>query len=142
MGRNDETKGVRLYSAAFLLLMAAPCQEPNPDFDGASGSGSAEGTTTTQSTTDTGPSTAPGTGSGDGTTSGPPPDTTTGMPPDTTTGPPDGTSTSDGGSTTGCAGMVCGGECVDTQTNNDHCGMCDEKCNPQQTCIDGMCMMN
>ncbi|MCA9656629.1 MAG: hypothetical protein H6712_05490 [Myxococcales bacterium] len=37
---------------------------------------------------------------------------------------------------------MCGADCVDLMTDNDHCGDCTKKCNPQQTCIDGDCVMN
>jgi branched-chain amino acid transport system substrate-binding protein len=34
---------------------------------------------------------------------------------------------------------ICGGECVDTDTDVDHCGECNESCNPDEHCIDGTC---
>ena len=35
---------------------------------------------------------------------------------------------------------ACGMECINTQTNRDHCGMCSNKCNSTDTCVSGMCV--
>ena len=34
----------------------------------------------------------------------------------------------------------CGGECVDTSASHEHCGGCDEACEPAQVCMDGSCI--
>jgi hypothetical protein len=33
----------------------------------------------------------------------------------------------------------CGGECVDTDIDRDHCGRCGNQCGDEQSCEDGMC---
>lgn len=38
-----------------------------------------------------------------------------------------------------CNGMVCGGECLDTSTDEQHCGGCTTVCDPGQACQAGMC---
>ena len=36
---------------------------------------------------------------------------------------------------------LCGGVCVDTTSDRDHCGMCGMKCHPvQQVCEDSLCV--
>jgi hypothetical protein len=35
--------------------------------------------------------------------------------------------------------MNCGGECVDVQVEPDHCGGCDEPCEPGEVCQEGSC---
>lgn len=121
-----------------LLLMAA-CQEPNPDFDGPAESGNDTGPTgTTEVDPDAGTSsTGPVvTSDGTGSTTDEPPGTSSGEPPGTSSGEP-----AEGSTTEGCMGMICAGECVDVQTDPDHCGMCNEKCVGQQECVDGECVM-
>jgi hypothetical protein len=121
------------------VIVAAACQEPNPDFDGAATSSNDTGPAATS--TETGPDTnATSTGpvaTGDGTTG-----TSSGEPPGTSSGEPGTSSGAPGDSTTeACMGMMCQGECVDTQTDDDNCGMCNNKCMGIQQCIDGECMM-
>jgi hypothetical protein len=48
--------------------------------------------------------------------------------------------------TNGACGSVCnagfsrcGGNCVDTNTNKQHCGTCGNKCMGQAMCIGGFC---
>lgn len=43
----------------------------------------------------------------------------------------------------GCEGGLeeCGGECVDTDTNRDHCGVCDHECDGEEVCHDGTCLL-
>lgn len=48
--------------------------------------------------------------------------------------------TSDGGTPSPDAACVmCGGACVDLQTDARHCGACDSACGPTQTCVAGRC---
>ena len=123
----------RWRAAAFVgawLFSMAGCKERNPDFDGP------------VATNDTGPastssdeSTSMGTAvTGDGTGSS--------ESPGTSSGEPSGTSSdeSTNGSTTGCMGMSCAGECVDVMTDPNNCGMCNNDCHGQQVCVDGECM--
>ncbi len=148
MKRNTEKRRPRVYSLGVVLLMAAPpCQETNPDFGGPAEGGDTDvaGTTTTTGPgTDAGPDTGADTAAtGDGTTAGNP--GTTGDPPATTgagsTTAEGSTSSTGEGSTGGCT--MCGAQCVDTQTDPDHCGECNNKCNPaQEQCVDGMCVPN
>ncbi|MBM4376026.1 MAG: hypothetical protein FJ095_13150 [Deltaproteobacteria bacterium] len=35
---------------------------------------------------------------------------------------------------------VCGGSCVDLQTDPKHCGKCDQSCGPSQKCSAGLCI--
>jgi hypothetical protein len=135
---HETTPGGRLYSLS-LLLLAASCQEPNPDFDGpASGAGTASPTSSSEgddpASSESGAATGPGS-SGSPPTTGP--ETTTGTPPatsgDTTIGDPSDGSTGD------CTD--CAGQCVDTNTDPNHCGMCNNKCNPgQEHCQMGECV--
>src|SRR5687768_14028847 len=39
-----------------------------------------------------------------------------------------------------CEETMCGSECVDTQSNEDHCGACDEACDDGRTCEAGDCV--
>jgi len=39
-----------------------------------------------------------------------------------------------------CQGEMCGGSCVDTQTDPAHCGGCDQPCTPGQLCAGGSCL--
>jgi len=137
----------RSFSCALgvlLLTAATSCQEPNPEFGGPvqTEDTGAPSTTTSPETgeagTDTPMETGPATGSAEGTTTGTP--GSTGQPA-TTTGPADSSSGSAEESTGGCT--MCGSECVDTQTDPDNCGECDNRCNPaQEQCVDGMCVPN
>ncbi len=36
---------------------------------------------------------------------------------------------------------VCGTDCVDTQTDEDHCGACGQPCADNETCRDGACLV-
>jgi len=49
-------------------------------------------------------------------------------------------SSSSGPTTGGCAGMVCGGACVDVMSDEAHCGMCDLPCAPGEACTAGECV--
>jgi hypothetical protein len=42
----------------------------------------------------------------------------------------------------GSATTCCGGLCVDTQTNPEHCGGCGIRCGPHASCVDGRCRCN
>ena len=33
----------------------------------------------------------------------------------------------------------CGGECINLETSNDHCGTCTKSCSPGEECIEGLC---
>ncbi len=44
---------------------------------------------------------------------------------------------SDGGVT--CNGMICNGECIDTDSDTAHCGACGARCGEGHTCVDGVC---
>lgn len=46
---------------------------------------------------------------------------------------------SDGADPATCEGDVCGGACVDTDTNAAHCGGCGNACPDGQACVDGTC---
>jgi len=46
---------------------------------------------------------------------------------------PDGTTTCDAGL------RACGAACVDTSRHPDHCGRCNVRCNPGETCVEGTC---
>ena len=43
----------------------------------------------------------------------------------------------------GCAPAhtECGGECVDTRTNENHCGGCGQVCDPMASCGNGVCVV-
>lgn len=47
----------------------------------------------------------------------------------------------DSGQPVSCTGgnLQCGGSCVDTKTNNQHCGACGNACSNGQVCGDGKC---
>lgn len=140
LGDRREQQRWMAWAGPWLLLSAAACKEPNPDFDGAAESANDTGSAST-STTGPEPTTSPdSTGpvvTGDGTTGA-----SSGEPPGTSSGEPPGTSSGEPGSTTeACVGMVCMGVCVDTMTDDDNCGECDNKCVGQQMCIDGTCVM-
>jgi hypothetical protein len=47
---------------------------------------------------------------------------------------------STGGDCTGPGEEICGGVCVNTQENPDHCGKCFNKCE-FEACIEGECMV-
>lgn len=146
-------KGGRVSSFWILLSLAAPpCQETNPDFDGASGadtglasstagtsSASADdGVVTTSSPTTT--SAEGGSGSGSGTTA----PVATGSGGDSTGSVLDGTSSGSGdssGSSTGLGCTMCPDGCVDLMTDHDNCGECGNDCHPvQEICEMGMCV--
>jgi hypothetical protein len=38
-----------------------------------------------------------------------------------------------------CQGMVCGGECIDTSLDEEHCGGCTTVCDPGQACQASVC---
>lgn len=121
------------------LLVAAACQEPNPDFDGpaesANDTGSESASTTGPAATTSPDSTGPGV-TGDATSG------SSSGEPGTSSGAPGTSSGETGGSTTeACMGMICEGVCVDTMTDPDHCGMCDNNCVGQQECIEGECIV-
>lgn len=40
----------------------------------------------------------------------------------------------------GCLNTLCDGECVDTQTNPDHCGQCEIVCEQGSECCEGTCV--
>lgn len=40
----------------------------------------------------------------------------------------------------GCDGMICGTDCVDLDTDPNHCGNCDTACIGATTCIGGLCV--
>jgi len=42
----------------------------------------------------------------------------------------------------GAGETCCGTSCVDIQTNNSHCGGCDDACDPNETCSGGECHCN
>ena len=139
------TRSIRGLELALAVALASfGCQEPNPDFDGpanstTSGGTSSSGSTTAPSDTTADPTMAGTAGGTSGSTTDTPPGTTTGS---TTSMDGSTTSGSSGGSTTdACMGMVCMGVCIDPQTDNDNCGMCDNKCPGQQQCVTGECMM-
>ncbi len=46
----------------------------------------------------------------------------------------------DGGPTCPSGQTSCGGECVDTQTDAEHCGACDTECASGEACMAGSCM--
>ncbi len=57
-------------------------------------------------------------------------------------GTPDGgtpDATPDTGSGCPAGETMCAGGCVDTNTNNDHCGRCNNACRGRTSCMDGMC---
>jgi hypothetical protein len=137
MKRDRPERGVQPCAAWLLMaIMAAPaCQEPNPDFDGPAATSNA--TETTSTSTGPAPDTDQDTGpvTSDGSSTGPAPGSSSGEPPGTSSGEP-------GGSTTeGCMGTECAGICVDTMTDDDNCGMCNNKCPGQQECMAGECVM-
>lgn len=39
-------------------------------------------------------------------------------------------------------GVLCGQSCVDTETNQQHCGGCDQACQGNETCCEGSCSTN
>jgi hypothetical protein len=44
---------------------------------------------------------------------------------------------------TGCGGQAyCGGECIDVQWNDDHCGSCNNACSAIEACYAGTCESN
>ncbi len=70
-------------------------------------------------------------------------DTDTDTETDTGTGTGTDTDTdTDTGTGTGCGGgeVDCGGECVDTQTDEGHCGACDAPCGDGLDCTAGVCL--
>jgi hypothetical protein len=140
------TKATRLHSVWILLSLAAPpCQEANPDFDGAppetsttsgvGSSGGGEGPVTTLGSTSGADGTSGvvtgGMESGSGSTTS----TTTGGP--ATGGNSD---ASGGGSSTGACEMCGGDTCVDLMTDAAHCGMCDHGCPGNQICVAADCV--
>src|SRR5262249_24837948 len=38
-----------------------------------------------------------------------------------------------------CSGVLCGGQCVDTQSDPSNCGACGSVCLPRDTCVLGGC---
>jgi hypothetical protein len=52
------------------------------------------------------------------------------------------TNTGTGGNPNTCPGseQMCAGKCVDTQLDQDNCGMCNQKCSSGDTCRLGSCM--
>lgn len=109
-------------------------------------------TTTSGETTEPGPTTSTTTTT-DATPTGSPPTSTTAAP---TTDPSTDATTTDAttdtttmgvtesSSTTepGCAPLAeCGGECVDTQIDPNHCGGCDQPCGAMEACVEGGCML-
>jgi len=53
--------------------------------------------------------------------------------------PDDAGGASDAGDDAGSRLQVCGGQTVDTQSNDQHCGKCDAPCNNKRTCVSGQC---
>lgn len=117
-----------------MALLAPPCQETNPDFDdpgsedaaastdAADDDGATVGSTSTASA-DTGPGTADASSTS--------PDATGPLTTSADTGP------------IACEDpmLVCAGACVDAMTNPDHCGTCNNKCNPaHEACVMGECV--
>lgn len=140
MARQRQRRALGLLAGLLTMVGTSACQEPNPNFDGPAAS-TTTGDSSTGASTGTPSDTSADTvmpGTADGTSA-----STTDTPPDTSgTSSSSGGTTEMGGSTTeGCMGMVCGGSCIDPQTDNNHCGMCDNKCVGQQECIDGVCAM-
>ena len=39
-----------------------------------------------------------------------------------------------------CEGAICGTDCIDLQTNTNHCGRCDNVCAADSECCDGACV--
>jgi hypothetical protein len=37
---------------------------------------------------------------------------------------------------------LCAGKCVDTSSNNSHCGACDNACTPPDICLSGICQID
>ena len=52
-------------------------------------------------------------------------------------GPPDG-----GGPTCPLGTQLCGGFCVDTDSDTTHCGACNSNCNANELCVVGTCTIN
>lgn len=141
---------VRLRSVWIVVaLLEPPCQERNPEFDGVGGTnGAAEGgASSTAATSGSEPTGTGDAAEGDGgatsAASGTDAADTTITPdatgPATTTGDPDTGATTAGG----CPDpmVICAGLCVDVMSNPDHCGNCDNKCNPaHETCARGECV--
>lgn len=120
-----------VFAGAWLFSMVLACKERNPDFDGpATTNDTGAASTSSDASTSTGPVVT-----GDGTSSGESPGTSSGEPGTSSGEPTD-------GSTTGCMGMSCAGECVDVMIDPDNCGMCNNKCPGQQVCVDGECMQS
>lgn len=115
------------------LLVA--CKEPNPEFDGPTETSDTSTSGDSEPATSTGSTGSVATGDATGSSGEPPATGSSGEPPET------GSSGESGGTTAGCMGMMCGGECIDPMTDPDHCGMCDENCVGQQECIEGVCMV-
>lgn len=46
---------------------------------------------------------------------------------------------SDGGCSGSCNQTCCGNECVDIETDEEHCGFCTHPCHPGFECVDGRC---
>ena len=146
---NERRRGTKLHSVWILLSLAAPpCQESNPDFDGAASTTAATGNTdagttqTTQTTQTSNGETTSSVADSGGTSTGSVDGSTT-----ATSGVADSGSTSTtgggmGSDSTGPCEMCGTTECVDLMTDDNHCGMCDHKCPGQQVCIMGDCMIN
>ena len=48
----------------------------------------------------------------------------------------------DDGGTCGPGTELCGTECVNTDRDNDHCGQCDNPCDPGEVCSGGSCALS
>jgi hypothetical protein len=123
------------------LAVAMPaCKQDNPAFDepGLSTSSGSETTAGAASTEAPGTVTGSSTGDSDGTGSA----STTSS--DTTASTTSSSSSSGGSDTGGCAAplVMCGDQCVDTSSDRDHCGACDEACPGNQVCVRSDCRPN
>lgn len=142
---SKQRRSTKLHSVWILLSLAAPpCQESNPDFDGAvstsgatsetSADGGSQTTQTTQTSNGETTSSVADSGGTSTSTTGP----TSGVADSGSTNSTGGGMGSDSG-TTGC--QMCGtDECVDVMTDDMHCGECDNDCPGMQMCVMGDCM--
>jgi hypothetical protein len=136
-----------IWLAVALPILTAGCKEENPAFDDPTAAGTSDATTGSGPTgdgIDDGVDDAPGdTGPGD---TGPgdtgPGDTGPGDTGPGDTGPGD-TGPADTGEACVEPMQLCGGVCVDTSIEHNHCGMCFQSCHPvMEMCVDGMCVGN
>jgi hypothetical protein len=69
---------------------------------------------------------------------GSPPTLEGGGPADSGTPPPD--ASPDTGDMCGAGETNCAGACVDTSSDANHCGRCNNQCRGRDSCVDGFCM--